>query len=212
MLHLDDLPLEIVYKIVTYLDAKSLNNVCAVSLRVLINFQKCRIMIIESLMKKMNDLIKNFLIDLSQKTRMFVKTKSCWLNITVQLKSDNIKNQETFQIDGLTGYIRKPEDVIFGPFNLKVQLVKILFYSHIFEYKELGPIYSKRNEVKKRLNVDETLSKLWKKISHIDRRMILARLRKTPISIKSENFGNISQMKNRKRKLNQNDPQSHGYY
>lgn len=188
MTKLCDLPLEIVYRVAQYLDAKSINNVCSSSEKVMVNFCHCRFMMVESLMNKITDFIETFLFDLSNKAKISVSTKACWLNVIFVLRKENFRETtEVFHIDGLTGYILKRDSISYGEFAESRQL-KITFYSHIDEYDPLKDFYTLKKEVKKRLNVDETLPTLWKKISKADKKTILNQTRKSPLQIKSINY------------------------
>jgi hypothetical protein len=182
MLHLADLPIEIVYKIVDYLDAKSLNNVCDSSEKALLNFHQCRIILAESLLKKVTNNIRIFLLNLSQKMLISATSKSCWRNIKVMIKYQiSFNTDEIFEIDGLDGYIKQPKEIIWGFKNLD----QMMCYSHINEYQPKHAIEMKKRHITKRLNVDDTLSKIWKKISKTKRKDILIKIRKTPLKIKS---------------------------
>lgn len=185
MIHLSDFPLEIVYTIVNYLDANSLNNICESTEKSLGNFQQCRIMLAESLLKKVTNNIKIFLLNLSQKMLISATSKSCWRNIKVLIKYQiSLNSDEIFEIDGFDGLIKQPKEIIWGFKNLD----QMMCYSHINEYQPKHAIEMKKRHIKKKLNVDDTLTKIWNKISKTKRKDILFKIRKTPLKIKSPHY------------------------
>lgn len=170
---LNDLPLEIIFRVVHYLDIRSFGKISSCR-RLLSQFSRCRMIMVESLFKKMTNKILYFILKLSKDTKILVRSKPCWVHVRVYFKEEPYSSNAIYiTINGLTGYITCPEIPYYARskyFDHVDKYVNKSFLSAFDDAERLSPYVS-----------DNSLSRLWCQLSKRERLKILEKVRASPI-------------------------------